>query len=1321
MDAKRLNKEICSRADWVDILDFVDNNLHAMDQVNLCTALHRSAKDLRSKSRDIPRAIGRATWENMLGKLSTLLPLCKPRELSNCVWALAVVDKKDEAFLEAWCPVASSMLPQYLPQNLSNTLWAVAKLQWCPPPGFLDKLVEAGLKQIAGFSPQDVANFNWSLVRMQNLGAPSAQEICPRLCQASMHLLPQFQPQNISNIIWSLATAQVKGQTAFIHATLNEGMRKLEHFKPQELANTMWALATLNIRADKFILAAIDYLVPQLPRTCCQDLSNTLWAIGFLKVRPRNELLRAIDWQIIRTIGTFSGQGLSNIIWGLAMLDYRDQMLLDAFTAELTRRLRASTILIPTDVSTILYSFAVLYWNAPDAIQLLLHRLEVVKCSARDVSNICWALASIGVRYDDLVLSLTDHLTTRVLEEMNVQGLCNTVWALCRFSLRPPRLPAIVIKHLENPEVFGPSDIFLLGDAVVSEWADLVGADSVSKVEKVVQSHYDPVEAFFLDKSNFAFDGDEARKHYRDAISNFSALRNVWLDEKAEVLSGTDASLVHKTVCAFDMDGEVRVVASGSPLEVPIVFEFCTIEHSRASDAEFQIVNILAAQPGLHSATLSVSEIPCISCMGALAQFRARFPDVALALDFDLRKVPGTPLVATTTSHSVADVVERVPPLQSSGSRLLIVKPPPAKSLMLAASPENSSPVVVSDDETVAAMPEDFRQTVRSLFDVRGDLDGSAGKGNGECLLNGVTTPSNEVQDGANGATPGGTTVATGDAARDGTGADIVAAKGAIGAGGEERRSTPEGKRISVTPVGNAGLPCAVHEDISEPDAVSTEATKRLSEHTNEKVASHDPISVEEDVVMPTEDVEMSRLRVINAATDGTHATLPVFAEVSITPYTVHELAVQVVHAVVVNAAAPSHGASFPTAAPHTHEASSVPLKSIAVPVAGVASAAASLPTPADDVKKGPSAIPAMAAAEHKDEESSPPEERDASPVAGVASSAASLPTPDVDVNIKSSVISVLAAAYHAYMESSVPTEHTVGAVASAISPVTARSATAERMNQEYPISAEHTPDTNTSITSSAIILPSRAHDTPRASASSLIVNGVDTTAPTDGSLLPSAAKEDAPFALPAAVLRAPVRTSSSSASSLAPRLANPPRVEPRSSYKDPLFRYTNQPPQLPVRTTSSFDAVAASRPAANSSASFPSSEPRGIAAPGSGFHPMRWSRDATSTVSSNAAADAAGLAGQQQTFYPVRSGRGLTFGMFNAQRFTPAAQGRMTEQHYPAGSSSSGEWRTGQFEDQYDERSREIPRQDGMERMFNDQMDPQEGRCGTIRSFYRR
>ena len=82
-------------------------------------------------------------------------------------------------------------------------------------------------------------------------------------------------------------------------------------------------------------------------------------------------------------------------------------------------------------------------------------------------------------------------------------------------------------------------------------------------------------------------------------------------------------------------------------MDEPIRFVACVVEHPRSNDAEFQVLNkaadrLFRSPAGAGSeATLrfDVSEIPCLSCMGALRQFQKSFPRVRMRASFSIRKV----------------------------------------------------------------------------------------------------------------------------------------------------------------------------------------------------------------------------------------------------------------------------------------------------------------------------------------------------------------------------------------------------------------------------------------------------------------------------------------------------------------------------------------------------------------------------------------------------------------------------------------------------------------------------------------------------------
>ncbi|CAE8625328.1 unnamed protein product, partial [Polarella glacialis] len=268
-------------------------------------------------------------------------------------------------------------------------------------------------------------------------------------------------------------------------------------------------------------------------------------------------------------------------------------------------------------------------------------------------------------------------------------------WAFVRFGVEVPAAVARGIAEetvKRRPELYEePGDAVLLSDAVCSEWGQHVPKALYDECDAIGREQYDMVRAFFEDWSNIpsmSCSVGEAER-YQEKVTGFKIIqlgrrlsyeilrrfgileenqelvlplrrmRESWLLKELEGIDPTDATMQHKTTCTWKLsvgqgqEGEpedgASVLASGSPMGAEVRFVSCVVEHPRASDAEFQVVNkaaerLLQAQAGSASpvsATLrfDVSEIPCLSCLGALRQFQKSFPAVKLCGSFNIRKV----------------------------------------------------------------------------------------------------------------------------------------------------------------------------------------------------------------------------------------------------------------------------------------------------------------------------------------------------------------------------------------------------------------------------------------------------------------------------------------------------------------------------------------------------------------------------------------------------------------------------------------------------------------------------------------------------------
>eukprot|EP00931_Biecheleriopsis_adriatica_P076358 TRINITY_DN50075_c0_g1_i1.p1 TRINITY_DN50075_c0_g1~~TRINITY_DN50075_c0_g1_i1.p1 ORF type:complete len:820 (-),score=177.20 TRINITY_DN50075_c0_g1_i1:48-2507(-) len=706
-----INEEIMALATWRAVLQHALARGEVMDEVNAVTALHRAAKLYREDDGRTPvEEVHRSEGLRYLVDLTLhFASRCRPQQIANAIWSLAVLSYQCAELLQVLCDFAVQRLSSFTPQNVSNTVWALATLGFQHEAllSLIPRHVEASVRE---YSPQDLANTCWAFARLQR----PCDEIFRLIVTESLVQLRDFQPQNMSNLVWACATLMFKDDAA-MQRIASAASQRVEEFGTQELSNLTWGLATLALCCEDWLERSGAEMARRSRECCPQDLSNTLWAYGTLK-HKRNEHVRAINWEVMRQIEWFSPQGLSNVIWGLSAIEYRDMKALVCISEEVMRRPLEQ--LTPPDISTLLYSFAVLAWMHDGALAKLRKavRMKMPQFATRDIANVSWAMVTLSHR-DDGIFRMLMAKAEQTMTDFTVTGLCNIAWAFVRFGLEVPAGVAYGIAEetvKRRSELYEePGDAVLLSDAVCSEWARHVPAALYNECDAIGREPYDEVLTFMQDWSNIpgmSCDLGEAER-YQSQVTGFKTIqlgtrmsheilrrfglleecqdlvlplrrmREEWLRKGIQTAweeDPTDATMQHKTTCTWKLsfadgvgnicDG-AEIVASGTPMKEEIRFVPCVVEHPRSNDAEFQVVNkaaerLLEAQARgqpLHGATLrmDVSEIPCLSCLGALRQFQKAFPAVKLCVSFSIRKV-----IEVCQDRSMDTTEVRPPPRQ---------------------------------------------------------------------------------------------------------------------------------------------------------------------------------------------------------------------------------------------------------------------------------------------------------------------------------------------------------------------------------------------------------------------------------------------------------------------------------------------------------------------------------------------------------------------------------------------------------------------------------------------------------------------------------
>ncbi|CAK9090516.1 unnamed protein product [Durusdinium trenchii] len=770
-----VNEEIMRLHSWREVLEHALERGEVMDELNAVTSLHRAAKLYREEDGRTPVEVihQHPGFIGLVQLTQHFVARCRPQQLANALWSCAVLMFQSVELLTLLCRWAVKRSSGFVAQNMSNSVWALGTL------GFIDealfqlvpKHVEANIRE---YTPQDLTNTCWAFAKLQQ---PSDQ-LFRIIIEESLVQLGRFKPQNMSNLIWACATVMHKDEAA-MRIIATHACERVSEFGTQELSNLTWGLATLGILCEDWMEASGAELMKRTQECAPQDLSNTLWAYGTLK-HKRNEHVLAITSEVMRQIQWFSPQGLSNVIWGLSAIECRDMKTLLTISEEFLRR--PLELFAPSDVSTLLYSFAVLAWTHEDAVRKLRTavRGKMELLASRDVANVSWAMAKLSILDDQLLRLLMDK-AERLLAEFSIAGLCNVAWAFVRLGRAVPRSLAqgLAQETLARREELAeaPFSAFLLLDAVCCEWSHHVEPSIVDRCDAIGRKPFQDVLGFMVDWANIPEMGCSPAdaETYQATVTGFKTIqlgqrmscqmleklgvleedpelymplrrmRKDWLLRNIQAAyeqDPTDAAMKLKTTCAWQLrlpDGsflqEPQVVASGTPMEEPLRLVSCVVEHSRSNDAEFQVLNKAAdklltrGRPAAATLHLDVSETPCLSCLGALRQFQKAFPEVSLRASFSIRKV------CEISEDCSSDLAWSVPGPPATDL------PAPEKEVLdnrgRGRAPPTSVQATTARRKQLRRPPDLEGLPARGHVEDRGDVNGQAKKLDGPATLNG--------------------------------------------------------------------------------------------------------------------------------------------------------------------------------------------------------------------------------------------------------------------------------------------------------------------------------------------------------------------------------------------------------------------------------------------------------------------------------------------------------------------------------------------------------------------------------------------------------
>lgn len=220
---------------------------------------------------------------------------------------------------------------------------AYATLDKQPDSDLMAAALKRALETLPAFSPQNIANFAWSLATLKEKShdakafMEAAAYIVTQRLQGSE--ADDFSRQHLSNLIWAYATMEKQPGGGMSDATAKAMALRVQYCNPQELSNTVWSFAKLN-RYNQPLMHAFAKEATQRMGEFVQpqNLANLAWAFGKVAHFDAHLMSRVAD-QTVKLIKDLALQHFTNIAWSFACFGLAVPSLMTALVEEAGSRL----------------------------------------------------------------------------------------------------------------------------------------------------------------------------------------------------------------------------------------------------------------------------------------------------------------------------------------------------------------------------------------------------------------------------------------------------------------------------------------------------------------------------------------------------------------------------------------------------------------------------------------------------------------------------------------------------------------------------------------------------------------------------------------------------------------------------------------------------------------------------------------------------------------------------------------------------------------------------------------------------------------------
>ena len=429
------NKKLVSFDSVYELSDFALQHIDGFNAVNVATAVHRLAK-LGCSSFEICSDVCLRALSALKLKALRMMPLFKPQEVANLMWALATLHAQPSSELvDAVSIQTLRTIESFRPQHVSNLIWALAKLKIKPCIDLYESLARRSIATSREFKPQEIANLFWS---MATLGHDPGEMLVNAISTQVMLCVDRFKSQEVVNTLSAMTSFRTAPQEQVVGVLLRQAAAVAFDFTPQGLASLLCVLVKLNGKRHQGLLKLMyKQAITSSKRFSPQDIANLMWALASLNDASNcDELIRVMLNQAVAIAQHFSPLDITNTMWALASLRIRPKRVL---VSEMSLRARAiADQFKPNEMVLLIWACSVL-GEGLDLIAIMANNIVPVveMLKPQDISNLLWAMATSSIEPGKELCFKVLHQALKVAEKFEPQDISCLLWALAKLRIAP--------------------------------------------------------------------------------------------------------------------------------------------------------------------------------------------------------------------------------------------------------------------------------------------------------------------------------------------------------------------------------------------------------------------------------------------------------------------------------------------------------------------------------------------------------------------------------------------------------------------------------------------------------------------------------------------------------------------------------------------------------------------------------------------------------------------------------------------------------------------------------------------------------------------